>query len=159
MQLIRTLTVDPGMNTGWAFWDGHIIPKATGVFRIQRIKKSVISESAQLQELWMQFKNILEFFNPQLVIIENTSWWPGSVKSFAAINSGDLRKLTLLTGGYCLYANIYDAEWELVIPSKWKGQLTDKALKAHIKLKIHKEYRQHEQEAVGIGLWKSGILC
>lgn len=153
-----TMTVDPGMNTGWAFWLDKEQPQASGVFRFRKIKNSTTTVTVQLQEMWMQFDNLLSFLKPKYVILENNAWWPGDTRSLAAVRSGDLRKLTLLTGGYCLQANRIGALWEMVEPVTWKGQLTDTALGAQILEITGKEYRKHEQEAVGIGLWKAGRL-
>jgi hypothetical protein len=158
MTLRKTLTVDPGMHTGWAYWNEHNTPELTDLFYFKPERGRVTKLYMQLSSLWQHFAAVLKVCEPDEVIIENNALWWGNAKSVVAEQSGALHTLTLLTGGYCLQCENYNARWSLVQPQKWKGQLTDDALKAQIKILINREYRHHEQEAVGIGLWKMGKL-
>jgi hypothetical protein len=158
MAATKILTVDPGMNTGWAFWQYGKLPNSTGVFRQAREHKKVLPIADQLYSMWEQFRSLLSVTEPEIVIIENANFWAHSAASHAAMFSGDLRKLLFIIGGYCLLCGQAGARWELVEPQRWKGQLDDKALKARIKRRIGREYKQHEQEAVGLGLWRAGTL-
>lgn len=158
MAAIKILTIDPGMNTGWAMWQYGDEPISTGVFRQAKFKNKVLPLRAQLNSLWEQFGMLMLQLRPDEVIIESAGFWPGASKSHAALFSGDLTKMLLLIGGYCHKASSVRIPWELVEPSKWKGQLTETALHARIERRIGKTFRQHEQEAVGIGLWRRGIL-
>jgi hypothetical protein len=157
-RLNGVLSGDPGVNTGWAYWNGKRLPERTGVFRCVSRKNRVVDFYEQLNDLWLQWYNVVSFLTPRHVVLESSEWRPDSVKSTIAERKGDLRKLAVITGGYCAIANRLGATWELVHAVTWKGQLTDAALRAQLKVLIKREYRRHEQEAVGIGLWKAGEL-
>jgi len=156
--LDSVLTIDPGVNTGWAFWNGGRVPRSTGVFRVEKRKASVSTLRVQLEQLCTGFGTVVNLLSPRLIIIEDCRWWSGSKESMAALNSGDLHKLTLIIGGYCFLSSNRDIPWELIDPCKWKGQLDHNALAAQVEHLIGKQYRHHELEAVGIGLNRAGIL-
>jgi hypothetical protein len=155
---VRELFIDPGMHTGWSFWNRRLHPEKTGVINVSKVKGRARPDKMQYEELWEKFTALVAFYNPERCIIEDNSWWINSGKSFAAENSGALHKLTLLTGGYLRICQALGVDWELVMPQTWKGQLTPKALDTQIYMILKENYREHEREAVGIGLWKHGKL-
>ena len=77
----------------------------------------------------------------------------------SAAASGDLFRLTYQVG---VLADALDRVFErlpiLLSPHEWKGQLDKKALAARIWRALETKYRDHEADAVGIGLHIQGRL-
>lgn len=157
MQLNKVMTVDPGMNTGIAYWTGDLKP-ITEYIRFTK-KNHVIPEPMQLQELWNEFDVFLEVYKPEKVYIEAVNYWSGSLKSKVSASRGNLSKLAYLVGGYMELAQSKKITVELIPVTKWKGQLTKEATKLRVKLANGETYRNdHITDAVGIGLSIMGIL-
>ena len=101
-----------------------------------------------------------DYWYPAFIVIEKPEVWP-SGKSLAGAMSGNLLKLVMFVGGLrqvtrriaCL-----EAEIVLVAPGEWKGQLKKPALKKRIERALGKPYREHERDAVGMGLAVQGWI-
>jgi hypothetical protein len=157
--LDQVLTVDPGYNTGWAYWkEGSVIQ--TGLIRapVRADCKTIVE---RLDLIWSTFA--LDCFEPPLAprraIIESVELWGGSAKSQMSAQRGDLMSLSYCVGGLmeiCLREHI---KVSLVPALKWKGQLPNSALKLRIKRAIDMEFpSEHIDCAVGIGLAEMGML-
>ena len=148
----KLLSIDPGMNTGWASWGISNKPESSGIFRVQR---KVLTEYKRLVFLWDEYSTLLLLIKPNHVAIESASTWGMSKKSLVSTMAGSLDILNRLIGGYLALTNevLPRAEVELISPQRWKGQLTEVALRSIIQkvLKDNQYYRQHELEAVGLG--------
>jgi len=148
--LYKTLTVDPGLNTGVAYWDGGRQPEW---IKVERTTTSDLDELADKFDLIFIRNEILK------VTIENVSLWAGSLKSLTAVKSGALFTLARLIGRYEQVCANYDVATDLVDPRKWKGQLTNEALRGWIRDKIDLDIEnEHVLCAVGIGLFKMGVI-
>jgi len=146
------LSVDPGFNTGWAFWKGDSYP-ITGV--ITPDKKS--SSIEKIGYIGNCFEYLLIKWKPSLVIIEDQWFNQYSLKSLTSVSSGAFKKLTWMAGALiylCISKNI---SVETILPIKWKGNMNDSMVKKRVELIIHTCYsNSHIADAVGIGLHYAG---
>ena len=176
--LDNLVTVDPGFEgTGWAYWRklwqgdewNHTMrgavgptPQRTGVIRLGKVDKErhwltraiIISSNfgGVLQEL------VNEKGSKATVLIEIPEFYAASAVSHAASVKGDLTILTALSG--MLLRVAWDCGWSAmcVTPTEWKGQMNKKVLQARIGRILHTVYRDHEADAVGMGMHMAGLL-
>ena len=147
------LAVDPGMNTGWCFMEnGEVV--ASGVKRVPKeLKGKDVGEVFVLNSFWEWFSELVKAVEVNTFIIEVDEMYAGSAKShaFFAKNVG---KMERLIGGYMrVWAEDVDnLNIVMTTARKWKGQLTDDATRTRVELITGKKYRQHEADAVGMGL-------
>jgi len=159
MKLFKTITVDPGLDgTGWAMWDGRDEPEYTGVVRLKPSEKSRYwLENSHL--IATKFQAVLNLFRSlDTVYLEFPELWMESPKSMASAAKGDVFKLCYLTGYLGGLATLKGARVELLTPSKWKGQLPKNIVMERIEQAIGKTYKNHEADAVGMGLSVMKIL-
>ncbi len=153
-RLHNFMAVDPGVNTGWAYWWGNtIIPRNTGVFRAPSPKNGLEN---RLRFMFNKYTNLMTIYRPAFVVIEGTEDW-GSAKSRVSSLSGALQLLSWLVGGYAALSPAFIIK----MPREWKGGLNDRALELRIARALGQTpgvYREHEQEAVGLGLSQLGVL-
>lgn len=142
----RVLCVDPSVsNTGWAYWDSllegdYVPPDVSGVIRGRGFDDSLQKFRHVLRTLPLVRKSIIEF--------------PEVQQNAAATQSGALFKLAAVTGAYeALIWTEFGTRSTRVRPSTWKGQLPKKEVMRRIKEKLNMVTRDHEADAVGIGLW------
>lgn len=148
--LYKTLTVDPGLNTGLAYWDGYNQPEW------MKVERTTVSD---LDDMADKFGVVILNHDIERVTIENVSLWSGSFKSLTAAKTGALFTLARLIGRYELICYDNGIDVELVDPRKWKGQLTNEALRSWIRDKIDLDIEnEHVLCAVGIGLFKMGVI-
>jgi hypothetical protein len=173
------VTVDPGFDgTGWSYWSrlwvpddfssegaadyGFLHPQDTGVIRLTKADKekhwmtrAVVISSAfgsVLQEL------VPKQWSKATVMVELPEFFASSAVGHAAAVKGDLTVLTVLSGMILRVA--WDCGWNAgtLSPTEWKGQMNKKALKARIGRALNTVYRDHEADAVGMGLHLAGQL-
>jgi len=162
-----TITIDPGFGgTGWAFWpdlDFDMVPEATGVCRTKAAdaglhwgtRAFIISE--QIAEVLRDVGALAP--KPGAFYLELPQVFSGSAVSHAAATKGDLFTLAALCG--ILAREAWGFGWTPVFmsPVEWKGQLNKKALGLRIARVItDRIYRNHEADAVGMGLYLAGRL-
>ena len=96
----------------------------------------------------------------QHILIEKPQVWPDSAKSAAAAASGNLLKLVMLVGGMrqTIRSVSLDIEIILVPPGRRKGQLSKPALRKRVVKALGEPYREHERDAVGMGLAVQGWI-
>lgn len=155
--LDNVLTIDPGVNTGWAYWrDGK--PFVTGVFRVKRSRR-VQSQPEMITYLCEQLRSIVYSLQMKIdkVYIEAVYFADTHISQTAA-RSGSLTLLAMIVGAYVASLTLYEYPIELVQPRAWKGQLTDEAITARVMRRLGKTYRMHEREAVALGLAMGGCL-
>lgn len=151
------LTVDPGINTGYAYWKGDLQP-ITGYFNIVRGEKTKSFEK-QCGFMWDRFEAVVKTFKPVNCYIESVEQWSGSLKSRTASIKGDLSKLSYLIGGYGHICTKNNVSWILISAKKWKGQLPNKILANRVEHINGQSYiNEHVTCAVGIGLSRMGLL-
>ena len=154
----RTLTVDVGDHTGWAFWNGKQEPTEWGMLVLD---KHIQGMELQLRYMQIQFKNLLEELKPVLCILEGVEFWANDLRSLTSAKRGNLSKLAYLVGMYgasCFERHI-DAR---IIPAReWKGQLKDPMVLSRVQnlmgLQLKKS-EQHIADAIGMGLSLQGMF-
>lgn len=154
------MMVDPGFNgTGWAFWNGTAFP-TTGRFSLKRDKVSDIVQ--RINKMSDEFNALIQIardtWKVKKVIIEGTDFRPGSLKGSVAASSGAVVKLSYLVGSYVSVCRYNDVECEIIEASSWKGNLPKEVVGERIYRLNCTRYREHEEEAVGMGFGKLGIL-
>lgn len=142
---MRTLTIDPGMHTGWALWiDG-------GLAEWGQITVKHKTLEADLRYAFSEFRDLVHGLRPDQVFIEYPGVWGSSATSMASALSGDLIKLATMVGGFCSLC--YPARFHLIPPMHWKGQLNKEAVKLRVKRATQVDERSsHINDAIGIGL-------
>ena len=157
------LTIDPGIrHLGWAYWKElrrpakkAVAPTESGV---QRNEKGIPQEAcvANLTAWLASFAHINEVKH---VVLEYPQLYSASAKSLGSSERGDLFILTYLIGGLAEQVRLKCVNGPiLVYPREWKGQMGKDVVDRRIKRALKKEYRDHESDAVGIGLAIQGVL-
>jgi len=169
----RILFVDPGLcGTGWAFFEAlntrperktkTSSPKETGVLKIP---------ASKYKDGWVQhvqciaasFRGILAAYKPEWVVLEQPELWASSKSHAATVSkngeAGDIFKLTYLIGAMGLLVHQTIGKTPvLIFPREWKGQLDKGVVIARIEGEIGITPRDHEADAVGMGLAAQGRL-
>lgn len=140
------LSIDPGMNTGWAFWDsGRLVDYGVIKLKHQSLEVDLIHAS-------MAYSTIFTTWKPERVAIEYPGIWGGSTVSMASAFSGDLIKLAAMVG--CYVSISMEASIRLIPPNKWMGQLNKEAVAIRVTRATGLEIKSsHINDAIGIGLF------
>lgn len=154
--LYKVLTIDPGFNTGYAYWEKTLKP-VVGSYKVpNRYKKETIE--CKMVLLFREFEIVLRTFDPIKCIIESVENWD-SLKSNTASKRGDLAKLAYLVGGYSEICRKNGVLFELISARKWKGNLPNKVVEKRVTYVNGETYpNDHIACAVGIGLHKMGAF-
>ena len=162
-KLNRVVSVDPGWNTGLAYWVGDNFP-ITDIIKEPPKRKKIRIEITRIKFMLDRFEAYVKSKNPKLLILEGVEMWSGSTRSMTSAARGDLFALAYLVGGYIAICYKLGIKSELVYArggkerKTWKGQLGPEQVAKRI-YRINKvEYPEHIREAVGIGFSKMGIL-
>lgn len=130
------LTIDPGDNTGWAFWQYGKI-KDAGMFKINSRVHTNISD--QYRFLWKSFTALANNCGKNtFVFIEGCEVYSGSVKSITAAKKREgqaipnLFKLAYLIGGYAQICTQLSLQYKIITFSAWGGNLSPEAVRAHV---------------------------
>ncbi|KKN74288.1 hypothetical protein LCGC14_0392270 [marine sediment metagenome] len=155
------MTVDPSIDAcGWAVFSGYDGP---GFNKLERPTDSgVIRSSAKV--LWAnkalriadKFEGVLrEHHGVDHVAIELPKYLD-TRKGRVAARSEAFTKLVFVVG--CLAKVVVDCEYNLIfVPvGKWNGQLEKKLMTERVTKLMKQKYREHETDAVGIGLHLKG---
>lgn len=153
----RVLTVDPGWNTGWAFFQGDLDPIHNEI----KLDRSIpnFDKEGRLGNMFYQFGWMVEELQPKTVYIEDTDFRPGSLVSEVSHRRGDIHTLSNLIG--CYFAACINKSIEcLLLPARiWKGNMDDQAVRARVYSITGRYYPSpHITDAVGIGLSRMGIF-
>lgn len=164
---MRLLTIDPGLaGTGYAIFTDTPRPVFSGVVR--PAKSAALLTPQSLGLLVWKTKSIVEQlldvpglydYNPGLVSIEWPAFWGSSAVSYASTAGGKMFKLVFLIGAIAEAFIARDIRVSLLPVNKWKGQLPKEVVKKRISRIIRRvEFRDHEADAVGMGLYLQGRL-
>jgi Holliday junction resolvasome RuvABC endonuclease subunit len=162
--LLKLLTIDPGLNnhTGYAITErDKNIPSITGVIKLVRVH--LLDWMEQSYAIARQLARTVKISSPSLfnridlAIIEIPEMW-GSSKSYAATANDNLFKLMFLCGHLHYVLKIQGIDVQLVKAKTWKGQMPKSVVSARIERAIGLEFPDHIADAVGIALWKRGLL-
>jgi hypothetical protein len=164
--LNKILTIDPGWNTGIAYWIGTLEPLTQIIREPLKVKQTKL-EAKRLKFMFIRFNKFLDVWpDIKKVYIEGTQLWVSSIKSMASVQRGNLFSLAYLVGGYSAICVARNIEVEIIYPSGkitatrkiWKGQLNSLQLARRIQRINGKAYPEHIREAVGIGFSVMNIL-
>jgi len=157
------VSIDPGIETGWAAWDTH---KPTWkLVNVGILSPAGTAWDTRLRNLCMLFKAyVIEPYAPTKAIIEMGQFFESEGGQLCA-RRGDLAKLLLATGAlYGMLRTHCNTGIVLVKPSQWKGQLPKKIVEQRIrrilgsKLCEQLDIQSHAWDAVGVGLWAQNRL-
>ncbi len=156
--LNRAISIDPGYNTGIAYWNGTRWPETFEVS--DEFGKYDFINRAHLT--CQEFESVICTFDIQIAVIESIELWSGSAVSHAATSrkSGNTFETSMLIGMYvkCLMdRNV--GKIILKTPSQWKGQLDkDKTAYRVNKLNGTTYADDHITDAVGLGFAAVGLI-
>ena len=169
----RTLTVDPGWHTGWAYWEEpdwaywqesdnllEVSRKWLQKYGVLNIKKVKHGPMSRFNYMWVRFESLLKM-NPQRVYIEGTAIWGNSLKSMTAAKRGDIMTLSYLIGGYMHACTTKSIDCIIISANDWKGQSTDEVIarKCDDLFQIGlNQCTQHTLDAIGMGMSGFGLL-
>jgi len=161
---LKVLLADPGIGgTGWAYWleisrtgdRNATLPFLSGA---KSPRKGRTGFDAA-EDMWSWFDGVVDVLRPDTVVMEFPELWSSSGVSQGSAAKGDLFKLTYLIGGFGrIVSKRTGSSLILISPADWKGQLPKKVIDARIKLSLGEKYKNHESDAVGIGLCLQGAL-
>jgi hypothetical protein len=147
----KILTVDPGIHTGIALWNGNIYPD---IFEINCPQNIINFGHFEYRNyLCDSFKNILSINKNKInkVYLEGTQNY-NSLISSTSIRKGTLFELSYLIGRYEQICYKMNFDCKIINAPKWKGQMTKETTASRIKMINGIEYKNdHITDAVGIG--------
>ncbi len=143
------MAIDPGINTGWALWDGDII-RDSGVIR--RKKDKTLTEEKIYEDLYNKFYDVICNRIVQLTLIEDSQYRGDPTKAKSII------KLSKIIGIYMAVCFDYGRYPKLIHYSQWAGNMSAEMVKRRVKIATGKTYREHECDAVGMILAHQGLL-
>lgn len=161
----RVLCIDPGIrHLGYAFWKEirrgpklrAKVPTDTGLIVTP---KGIEWDDAVYEHLCNWLREYILVHQVGLVVLEYAEFWGDSARSRQAAKSGDLLRLTFLVGalGLVVY-ELCDRKAIIIEPNVWKGDMPKPVMEARVRRALHRKYRKHEYDGVGIGLRIMGKL-
>lgn len=157
-ELSGWITIDPGFGSGWAYWL-YSKPVESGRFMI---KKSIISLPERINYMAGEFRTVIDTLAKSVplngVLLEGCEVRNNSFKGSVAADSGAVIKLALITGAYIHVCGQAKLQCEIVAASEWKGNLPKEVIGDRIFRINGKRYKEHEEEAVGMGYGLCGLL-
>ena len=170
MQILdKTITIDPGWNTGIAVWNGTLDPSCCLIKEPAKNSKIKI-ETVRLNYMFEKFNSVITDFlkhtELQLAYIEGVELWSMNPRSVASAARGDTFTLAYLIGGYIRILQEKEICVRVVYPrgdkkkgrKMWKGQMSAKMVHSRIFRINGISYPEHIREAVGIGFSVIGEL-
>ena len=154
--LNRVITVDPGDNSGWAYWNGTDCPDY-GVISLKG-KEKEYEDVDKLALLSLRFSTLLRQFRPEHVVLEGINLWGGSAQSMASASRGNSFYVAYLVGAYLHCAVQARAQTRIMTVQQWKGQLPKEEVIRRVRLINGIVYPNHIADAVGIGFSIQGRL-
>jgi len=170
---VRWVSIDPGLGgTGLAFFDNERllvgIPEknAPGIHTV-RPDKSAAGWMEEAVSICDKAEDLFALYSPTKIVIEEPFISLKGKKTLVAANTNSVVKLSIIAGMLIWTArSVMEShrathlfQVETVLPSKWKGQLPDKALKMRIeewarktKTELPKRLSEHARDALGLGL-------
>jgi hypothetical protein len=149
---VREMFVDPGLNTATSVWQDENLVN-THLDQVQ----AGIDHEEQMTVLFCRFRPLLQTVVPSFVQIEGVQRFGGLTSETASLR-GNLALLAEIVGGYCALCFVEGIEFEIILPTEWKGQMNKRILGARVKRAMGKVFPNHVADAVGMGLKKYGRL-
>ena len=153
---IKLFCIDPGIySMGYAYWhtdDPYEIP-IVGLVKSDGKKGLIWNQTAIIQASKLQ-KLVIPFLPYiKLVLCE----WP---EYYGQNLVATTNKLCFMVGSVARLFPVH--KFQTVTPMQWKGQLKKDVVKRriidHYGERECREWKADEWDAVGIGLWKMGVL-
>ena len=169
-RVVYNASVDPGVNAlGWAAWrvdewGDCAAPAECGVIKVRGLSRPW---DQKLNDLMHDYRRLVHMrFYPWITFVEWPEFRSGNAVGNAAAARGDLGHLCFAVGRHAemVVAGSLLCAFEPVSVSKWKGQLTKKAVMHRIAKKIGtqsqagKPIASHAWDAVGVGLYAKGCF-
>lgn len=155
-------SIDPGLSgTGWAEWKSRRFPNRAGVIPASRTPESGLLAD-QCEEVCVSLLRVVPLVHRHRathIFIEMPQMMT-NVKGIAA-QGGSIYKLTFLVG-YIARA-LCECTVHTVTVAEWKGQLPKDVVQRRIERELGIErcrelgIKTHAYDAVGIGLWATGM--
>ena len=151
---MRLLALDPGFQTGWAFFNNKAEKWRLCYAGIMRAKGEDWLRVGSLVKVLGMLVNI---HDPELVVIEMPQYFDNAGGNMAA-KRGDLGKLMIVTGALFGAAASHGVDVQLVPVRTWKGNLPksvsqERTLKALAQMESNAHPSSHALDAAGLGLW------
>lgn len=150
LKLLRhTVTIDPGLHTGIARWNGTAFPKVT-TFMLPK-KTRTLEERLRVAATWFEGYLLSREGVPRTAIIEGVEIFD-TLKSMTAAKRGDISWLAYLVGVYTNIAWMYGLDVRIITARQWKGQLSKKGTVLRVKRINGQVYpNDHTTDAVAMG--------
>jgi len=159
------ITIDPGIDAlGWALWDDYNssfffelkAPIDSGVCRTDKKLGWFTKTDCMVYEL----EEVIAKYCHQdchHIVCEMPKYMESKTGRVAA-RSDALVKLVLMVGRIWGLSNEYAMQFIPVAVGQWNGQLPKKIMEARVTKRLGIKYREHEYDAVGIGLHLKGFF-
>lgn len=153
------LAFDIGRNTAVAqFVNGQLL--YTDIMRCPKEIKDKRHATTWLREAFVECLETLNQFNGAFsgVFIEGIQVYSSSAKSMKSAFKGDLIFLAELSGVFLAEASRFTPNAHILLPREWRGNMKDEVVVRRIQRATGQTFREHESDAVGIGLSVLGKL-
>lgn len=150
-QLKGVLTVDVGVNTAFAKWDGSYLPEVRSI-KGGSTKNIEVYLSDMREKFSLELISFKYWESLKTVYIEGVQYLGDDLKSITSSRRGDLAVLSYLVGVYASQCMAFNIPVKILTASQWKGQLTKRATAERV-YRINKQrYKnEHIRDAVGMG--------
>lgn len=164
------LSIDPGIEMGWAIWDGSVSAETQPTPQ-PPLDTGIISPRKDAP--WISRSNLIMWAFDNLVKqtgdayegrVENVYCeWPGYFDDAAGqltASSGALVKLTIAVGRVMQYCQDHRLKFFPIQVGDWKGQVSKEVVERRIRRRLGDAvcsgFRKHVWDAVGVGLYVKG---
>jgi len=159
------ITIDPGIDAlGWAVFDDWgcdfftdlKAPIDSGVCRTNKKDPWLVKTddmAFKVGELFSKYKGSDCYH----VACEMPKYME-SAKGKVAARSDALVKLVFIVGRIAQVCHEYGIQFQPIPVGQWNGQLPKKIMEARVRKRLGISYREHEYDAVGIGLHLKGYF-
>ena len=158
------ISIDPGVGgTGYAVWEQSEVFTTANLltFGTLHFKTGQTEWLEKAQTITGLLEHLMAEHPLKMFVIEYPNFMQGSGGRMVAA-SGDLVKLSVLTGMLINVGSRQCRTIRLVSPNEWKGQLPKSVTASRIKRTMGWTSKQtlkpsdHALDAIGIGLWAQG---
>lgn len=154
--LNNTATIDTGLHTGIAIWNGTAFPLVHEIACPTNKKYTLERKLCYMSDSLQYF---LKSFSLSKVYIEGVELWGDSDKSQQAAKRGNLFFLAYMVGVYCQLCINRTIQFEIITARQWKGQLTKEGTAMRVKAINGKEYlSEHITDSVAFGFSRNQDL-
>ncbi len=147
------LSIDPGVQTGWALWSSDWKLLSHGIIKAPNKVKEF---DTRINIIGLELRAICRNNFVKQVYMEYPAFF-GSTAGRMVAGRGDLVKLTYMAGALQGYLNSMGLWVERIEVNRWKGSLPkDVVIKRIQKILPNCKATSHDADAIGIGLYAAG---